>query len=98
MSTQVPLQSVSPAWHESSHTPKPLQTSPGSQGLPQAPQLARLVSVSTQVPLQSVRPTWLAGAGSVADLTGSQGFRRHRSWRGYIGIDGAVAIGEADLT
>jgi hypothetical protein len=54
---QVPLQLVSPAWHDSAHDP-PEHTSPAAQAVPQKPQFWLSVCWSTQVPLQFVRPTW----------------------------------------
>jgi hypothetical protein len=63
-STQVPLQSISPAGQETAHTPEPLQTWPDGQAVPalapvhapEAPQNCRSVIGLTQVPLHSTRP------------------------------------------
>ena len=54
---QTPPQSVSPAWHDSTHDP-PEQTCPAAQALPHAPQLKRSVCVLAQTPPHSVSPAW----------------------------------------
>jgi hypothetical protein len=50
--THLPLQSVSPVWHEVAHFPAE-QTSPLEHLAPHPPQLALSLDVSTHVPSQS---------------------------------------------
>jgi hypothetical protein len=65
-SMQVPLHSISPFWHESSHVPAPLQMNPSWQVTPslapeqspEAPQCVRSVRGSMHFPSQFINPDW----------------------------------------
>jgi hypothetical protein len=58
----VPLQTSRPVWHDSAHTPAPLQTEPAPHWFPHAPQFALSVSTSTQADPQVIDGDAHAGA------------------------------------
>ncbi len=61
MSSQRPLQLVSPVWHVGAHVPAE-QTWPIGQAVPHAPQLLGSTFGLVQVPLQSRSPAWQESA------------------------------------
>ena len=66
--TQVPLQFVSPLWHESAHLPAE-QIWPARQLVVQTPQLLLSFCRLTQVPLQFCSPLWQLTAHLPAEQT-----------------------------